>query len=175
MITRNFVFFLLIISPNIALSQQVKADSGKIIIQEVQSEEIEEEVPPPPPDLKSNFKSLNDWLNNICDHEKPKKSIEEYNFGLFEAPNEYILFLVGVNKYNEGTNRSRTSIEFKPTKMYFKLPQKEYANLSREMLLDKLTNQLKDLTGTKKFNTSFLAKAKTITFESNGQKIWSRD
>ena len=158
-----------------ALRQQVKADSGKIIIQDVQFEEIEEEVQPPPPNLKSNFKTLNDWLYNICDHDKPKKSIAEFNFGLFESPNEYILFLVGVNKYDEGKNHSRIIIEFKPLKMYFKLPQKEYANLSREKLLDKLNSQLKDFASTKKFKTSFLAKANTINFESNGQKIWSKE
>lgn len=156
-----------------ALSQQLKTDSGKVVVyQLVEDVETVDDVPPPPPHLKSYFKTVQDWLFYICDNDSPKKLIAEYSFGLFESPNEYILFLVGKNKYDESKNRSRTSIEFKPSKMYFKLPKAEYKDLNREQLLGKLTSRLRDFVSTDKFKTSFLAKANSIIFESNGQMIW---
>lgn len=66
--------------------QQTKHDSGKVIVQDVQFTVVEDDIEPPPPHLTSRFKTLKDWLLNICDKDKPKKSITKYKFGLFESP-----------------------------------------------------------------------------------------
>lgn len=157
-----------------AYSQQPKKDSGKVITQTVTLQVSEDEIEPPLPPLTTKFKSLQDWLINICDNEKPKESIAKYKFELFESPNDYTIALIGVNTYNEGQNRSEIRIEFEPANMYFKLPEKEYKNLSRNLLVDKLTSQLQDFAGTEKFKTSFFTKANVVVFETNGQIIWSR-
>jgi len=156
-----------------ANSQHSNGDSRKVIVQHVHIEETEDDVPPPPP-VTSTFNNLQDWLLNICDHDKPKKSITQYKFGLFESSNDNILFLVGVNTYDEGKNRSETRIEFKPSNMYFKLPKSEYGSFNREQLMAKLIAQLKDFTNTEKFRSSFLSKANSILFELNGHTIWSK-
>ncbi len=52
-----------------------KIDAGKVVVQDVVIEDVVDDVPPPPPHLTSNFKTLQDWLFNICDTEKPEKSI----------------------------------------------------------------------------------------------------
>lgn len=133
------------------------------------SEEVDE-VEPPPPILASNFKNLQAWLNQICDSEKTQKSISTFNFGLFESVDNYTIFLVGLNEYD--TEQSSVSrIEFKPSNMYFRLPKKEYENLNRKQVVARLTLQLKDFTKTKKFKTSFFAKAKSITTDFSGE-IW---
>lgn len=154
--------------------QQPKNDSGKVIVHEVKFEVVEDDVEPPPPHLTSRFKTVQDWLLNICDNDKPQKPIAKYKFGLFESPTAYTLVLVGVNTYDEGKNRSVTHIEFEPTNMYFKLPDSEYKNLNRDQRIDKLTFQLKELTNTEKFKTSFFTQANVIVFETNGQIIWSK-
>lgn len=140
------------------------------MVQEVTFEDIVDDVPPPPPHLTSNFKTLQDWLFSICDTEKPEKSIATYNFGLFESPDDHVIFLVGLNKYYK-ENTSVTRIEFEPSKMYFQLPKSEYKNLNREQLLDKLTFQLKVFTNTETFKASFLAKAKSITTDFRGDLV----
>lgn len=154
--------------------EQQTNDPGKVRAQEVQFEVVEDDVEPPPPHLTSGFKTLHDWLHNICDKDKPQKPIAKYKFGLFESPNNNTLVLVGVNTYAEGKNRSITRIEFEPANMYFKLPETDYGNLNREQLLDKLTSQLKDFANTKEFKASFFTKADVVVFETNGQTIWSK-
>jgi hypothetical protein len=155
-----------------ARGQQPRNNSGKVIVQEVRFEVVEDDIEPPPPHSVSKFRTLQDWLLNIC-KDKPQKSIAKYKLELFESLNDYKLVLVGLNTYEEGKNRSVTRIEFEPTNMYFKLPKTYYKNLSRGQLLDKLTLQLKEFTNTEDFKTSFFTKAKVIVFETNGQTIWS--
>jgi hypothetical protein len=158
-----------------ANSEQANGGSSKFKVQHVNLEDIvENDVEPPPLHLISEFKTLHEWLLNIYENDKPQKLITKYRFGLFESPNDYTLFLVGVNTYEEEQNRSITRVEFVPENMYFRLPETYYNSLNREQLLDKLTFQLKDLLNTEKFETSFLAKANIVVFDTNGETIWSK-
>jgi hypothetical protein len=170
---QTFIIISLFASLITACSQKTKAESTKVEVKEVTLYDFEDDVPSPPPDLTSNFKTLQDWLFRICDDSKPEKSIANYNFGLFESPDDNIIYLVGVNKYDKG-DTSYTRIEFEPSNMYFQLPNSEYKNLSRDQMLKKLTAQLKAFTNTEKFQNSFLVKANAIILESSGQTIWSK-
>ena len=156
--------------------QQNKNDSTKVTVQETLrfEEMIEDDVEPPPPNLISSFKTLQEWLFNICDKDKPQKPIVKYKFGLFESPNDYTVILVGINTYHEGEYRTIIRTEFEPTNMYFKLPETFYKNLNREQLLDRLTSELKRFANTEKFKTSFFTKANIVVFETNGKTIWSK-
>ena len=172
---QNFIFISLFASLIMACSQKKKTESGKVEIKEekITLYDIVDDVGPPPPDLTSNFKSLQDWLVSISEDKKPKKSIANFEFGLFESQDDYTIFLVGLNTYNEG-DTSYTRIEFEPSNMYFQLPKGEYRDLNRDKLLNRLISQLKDFTDTEKFKTSFFTEADKITFASNGQTIWSK-
>jgi len=174
MTIRNFIFISLIILPFMASGQRPTNDSGKIIVKDLEFEVVEDDIEPPPPNLTSKFKTLQDWLLNICDKDKPGKPIATYKFGLFESPNDNTLVLVGVNTYDEGKYRSINRIEFEPKNMYFKLPKTYYESLNREQLLDTLASQLKDFVKTEKFKNSFFTKASVVVFETNGQTIWSK-
>jgi hypothetical protein len=174
MTTRDLIFLSLLILPVMGRGQHPNNDSGKVTVHEVLFEEIEEDVDPPPPHLTSKFRTLKDWLINICDNDKPQKPISTYKFGLFESANDYTLFLVGTNTYEEDQNRSVTRIEFQPTNMYYKLPQRSYKTLNRNQMIDKLSSQLKGFAKTEKFQASFFTQASTIIFTTNGQTIWSK-
>lgn len=132
----------------------------------------EDDAEPPPPGFTSKFNTVTEWLTNICEIDKPKKSISTYNFGLFETPGDYILFLVGKNQYEIGKDHSAIRIEFEPTNMYFLLP-KEYQALERQQVLDRLTAQLKAFINTAEFKHSFLSEAQTITTDFGGV-IWTK-
>lgn len=131
-------------------------------------------LPPPLPNFSSDFKSIREWLLSICMGNTPDQPIDTYSFGLFESPKEYILSFVGENTYNEGENRSITRIEFKPTTIYFKLPESKYKSLAREQVLSKLITELQEFVKTEQFKTSFLTQSNTIKFRTNGQIIWSK-
>lgn len=130
-------------------------------------------LPPPLPGFSSDFKSVKDWLLSMCLTDRPAQPIHTYSFGLFESPKEYILSLVGENTYKEGECRSITQIEFKPTIMYFKLPESKYKNLSREQVLSKLIKELQEFLKTERFKSSFFTQADSIRFRTNGQILWS--
>ena len=155
-----------------ACSQKTKKESDKVEVKEVTLVDIVDDVPPPPPDLTPKFKTLQDWLFSICDGEKPKKPIANYDFELFESTDDNVISLVGINKY-DNKDTSYTRIEFEPSNVYFQLPKSEYENLNREELLNKLTLQLKGFINTEKFKTSFLANADNVKVSLNGKLIWS--
>jgi hypothetical protein len=175
MTVRNFIVIALFACLGMECSQRTKSESDNVEVKEVMvtSVEVADDVSPPPPGLTSHFKNMEDWLSNICDDKKPKKSIATYEFGLFESPDNYAIFLVGINTYNKA-DTSYTRIEFEPSNMYFQLPRGEYKNLNRDEMVNLLIFQLKDFTNTKKFKTSFFTGADKITFATNGQTIWSK-
>ena len=156
------------------VAKRQKANQITLRLKEVTATlvEIADDIPPPPPGLTSHFKKVEDWFYNICDDKRPKKSIATYEFGLFESPDHYTTFLVGINTYNkEDTSYTPLSLNHN---MYFQLPIGEYKNLNRDELLNRLISQLKGLTNTKKFKTSFFTAADKIIFATNGQTIWSK-
>src|SRR4026207_2166887 len=104
-----FIIISLFASFITSCGQMTKTESRDIEVKEITLYDTEDEVSPPPPHLTSNFTTLQDWLFNICDEEKPERSITTYVFGLFESPDN-IICLVGVNQYNKG-NTSHTRIE----------------------------------------------------------------
>jgi hypothetical protein len=153
-------------------SHQPKMDSGRFIVQDIHLEDVVDDVPPPPSHLTSKFKTLQDWLFNICDSKELRKSIQQYSFGLFESPDEKVLFLVGQNTYTK-ENSSHVRTEFMPSNMYFLLSKSEYDSLTQPQIADKLFPVLKEFTDTEKFKTSFLAKANSIKLVFKGV-IWSK-
>ena len=151
--------------------QPSKGDLKTTIVQDIQVEEIME---PPPPGLISKFITVEDWLTNICENNKPKKAIAKYNFGLFEAKDDFTLFLARLNTYEVDKNRSSTRIDFEPKNMYFKLPKSYFKSLTREQLLIKLASDLKAFTKSTKFKNSFFIDANIISFDTNGTTLWTR-
>ncbi len=167
----QFFYTLLFVVIAIACNQKNKTDAVEIELEEVNHVAIMDDVPPPPSNLTSNFKNVHDWLNSICKMEHPVASISSYHLGIFHSSAGNVIFLVGMNDYdNEDESQSR--IEFEPANMYFPLSQNEFANLSKEQLVKKLTEQLKAFTTTDTFKNSFLEAAKRITFEASGEVIW---
>lgn len=150
-----------------------KMNRGKVEVRKVTLTEIEDDIEPPPPDLKTDFKSVQEWLFAVCDGGKPDKSIKFFNLGLFESSDGNTLYLAGINKYEDG-HTTHTLIEFEPSNMYCSLSQDWYGGLSREQLLIRLTDELKAFTQSEKFLNSFLASADAIVFKSNGQIVWKR-
>jgi len=152
-------------------NQKTNSEALEVKTEHVIITEEVDDVLPPPPKFISHFKTLQEWLFNICDTEKPKKPISNYEFGLFEAKDDYTLYLVGLNRYEISQDSSATRVDFEPKNMYFFLPISVYKNLARGQILERLTSQLKDFTMTDKFKNSFLAKAKSVTTGFKGE-IW---
>jgi len=141
---------------------------SKIKEEKIAKVEITEEIGPPPATINTNFNTLQDWLVNICNSENPRQFISKYEMGYFESPNEYVVYLIGKNQYE-----NEEKIDFKPLNTYFLLPQKEYGKLSREQLLNRLRTEIVEFTKTNKFKESFLAKADSISLAGN-TLIWSK-
>ena len=157
-----------------AVSQNKNIDTSNLIVEDINQTVTEEDIPPPPSNWITKFKTMEEWLQDICKNDKPKKSISQYQVSLFESPEDYILALVGMNTQVENKNSIITRIEFEPLNMYFNLPKPFFKGLDRKQLLEKLTVQLKNFVKTEAFRNSFFTKANKIVFETNGEMIWSK-
>lgn len=162
----SFLLFILII----ACQQQPKIIVENVTIESIDSNAEGNYPPPPPPPLPEkqsppnpSFKSLNDWITNICLTENPDKKIIAYNFGLFETEEGYTIYLMGSETYNKQNDDWATSTDFSPQYDTYLLPLKEYKNIEWDKTLKKITKELKLFTTTSIFKKSFLAKAKAIT------------
>ncbi len=153
----------------LACNRKTDVKAGKVKVKDVVIQQVVEEPEPPPPLWISHFKTLQEWLFKLCDTEKPGDLILTYNFGLFESKDHYTLVLTGSKQYVEF--QDSVTIDFEPTNMYYTLPQSDYKNLKRELVLDRITAQLKKFTKTDKFKNSFFAKAKAITTDFNGEDL----
>jgi len=149
------------------------AQRSDFIVEHVTVTEEVDDVPDPPPGFKSDFKTLEEWLVKVCTTEAPQKPIATFRFGLSELPDDYMLFVVGLNEYFIAKNHSATRIDFAPANMYFTLPKNEYKDLKREQVIERVTTQLKDFIKTDQFRHSFFAKSETIITDFSG-KIWSK-
>lgn len=135
---------------------------------------IEDDIDPPfGPMPTSKFENVNEWLTNICENEKPTQPIANFKIGLFESPDENILYLVGTNETEEG-DVTYITIDFEPEETFFLLPKDEYNILTRDELLKKIVLDLKDFAKTERFKTSFVTQAISLIFESNGEMIWAK-
>jgi hypothetical protein len=175
MSSKNFIFIFLIFSPIVALCQTHKSNTVKVILETRQSMSVEmPEVPEPPAHINSKFKTLQEWLNNICDSNQPQKPVSEFKFNFIQSSDKYIVYMVGINKYGKDENSISTYIEFQPNDMYFILPKPEYDNLTNDQVREKLSSQLKKFVATEKFANSFLAKSKVIKLWFNNETIWQK-
>ena len=168
----TIIFKSIILSVIMSCSENPNAESDKIEYKTITHVEVVDDVPPPG-ELNSQFKSIKEWMLAICEADKPKTSIGHYEVGFFESASEWVMFLVGIYKYDKG-DTSYTRIGFEPANMYFKLPNIEYKIEDREELVKRVVTELKDFTNTEKFKSSFLAKADNIVFVTTGQTIWSK-
>ena len=168
---KYYKFILLILLPLMSKSQ--KKDSANVTHISVTVTTCGE-IPDPlfKQEQISNLATIADWLNDICNSQKPEKEIDTYEFWLFEEPNNYALCIVGVNSY-PWKDSNATKIDFRPTNMYFKLSPKEYSGLNQRDIREKIYLQLKEFANTKEFKKSFLSKANLITAQFGGD-IWSK-
>jgi hypothetical protein len=126
---------------------------------------------PPSSRVVTPFKSLQEWLQYLCEHEHHNEPVSEYMIAFSEPPRS-LAYLVG---RNHGTEQGVpvTRIVFQPKEyMWFELPRKKYGGLNRQQLVDKVHSELKEFFTTEQFKKSFLAHGYNIS--TNYQKdIWS--
>ena len=137
------------------------------IIKEISTTVTFECFPDPPDDLRSAFKTLEDWLTEICTNEKPTKPVGRLEFELtyWEQLDEhgYYLNFVGQNDYQTATGIKR-KIEFKPANMFFRLANVDYEKLDYKQVVLKLIGRVKDFTKTEIFKNFYSAHPGSLYF-----------
>jgi hypothetical protein len=94
----NFYHLLLTGHFILACHHKTDVEVKDVVVRET---EEAEEVPPPPPHLATSVKTLQEWLFELCDTEKPAEPITAYNFGLFESAGSYTIYLIGSKEHNK--------------------------------------------------------------------------
>jgi len=126
---------------------------------------------PPPPGFKSPFKTLREWLVQLCNELPPQKPVSEYQFQLCYSSTESLIAFYGEHySIEEGVPTER--ITFQPAHVFFPLPKNIYRKLSYSQLKETLYKELKEFTKTSEFKNSFLSKSYSINSNFAGE-IWS--
>src|SRR5579875_2899076 len=101
--------------------------------------------------------TFENWIENIIKAERPSSDILAYNFGIFETPSGYSLYLIGSCEYDEGGDWACNN-DFEPTEKYFPLPN-EFSELQWDEVQTKVVEILKGFLTTDLYKDSFLSKA----------------
>ena len=145
-----------------------------MIIQEVElSHAFREEYLDFPEHIPSKYKTIQAWLKAICNGDKPQKHIAIFEFSYFEENGQYVVYLIGRNTEEQGDSLTIRHIDFKPSNMYCKLPNRMYKQLNSQQFAEKLTVELNEFMQTATFKTSFLIHADAI-IRLDGQTIWTK-
>lgn len=155
-----------------ALSEQPE-ESDKWIIVHGEFSEEEDDLGPTGLYMESTFKTIDDWLLDMCKNDRPQKEITKFIFGVFEYLDGYTLCLTGINAYEEG-NHTKTKIEFLPIHSYFRIPAAYHEHLEREETIKKIETDLDKFAQSKCFQSSYFTHAKIVQFETTGEIIWSK-
>src|SRR3954468_5189322 len=102
---------------------------------------------------------FNLWLEDIIKTENPSKDIIAYNFGVFETPEGYEIYLVGSIEFDKDDFDWACNTDFVPKKKYFKLGQK---NADWQIILEQVKKLIINFSETDVFKNSFLNNAKAI-------------
>lgn len=130
-----------------------------------------DDIEPPFLGFKSQFKTINEWLVYLSEHEKPNKKINNYNIGIFEGQDEYTLYLTGVNTYQISNTHEQIRIEYTPKETYFNLPIEVHKGLTRRQVFGYLSNQIQEFVKSDQFKNSFFNDAKFIKTEWDGKNL----
>lgn len=151
--------------------QKQKDDSHEIRYVTFRQEREEFAPPAPGTPINSPFNTIENWLTAICEGEHPKLPIETFQFGAFEG-DEWLIFCVGENSYQKDQGTTAIRIDFKPSHMYFLLPEEDYMGKCSQLVRDNIFRQLEQFSRTEKFQSSFLSQA--VSAEFNGNMFWLR-
>ena len=124
---------------------------------------MDDPPPPPPLDFVSPFKTIHEWLSNICDTKEPDKPIEDLQISLSESPTRAILCLVGFNTEVIDNSTTAHRITFTPASGDFPLPKDDYENLSKQQVRERVLSEVMEFSKTEKFQNSFLWQAESVT------------
>lgn len=124
---------------------------------------MDDPPPLPPPDFVSPFKTVHEWLSNICDTKKPDKPIDDLQISLSESPARAILCLAGFNTEVIDNSTTAHRITFAPANGDFPLPKDGYGHLSKQQVRERVLSEVMQFSMTEKFQNSFLWQAEFIT------------
>jgi hypothetical protein len=108
-------------------------------------------------------KEFNDWMTRLNKNENLDKSILAFNFGLFETPEGYTIYLIGAKKYDEGDEDWATEVDFEPDEKYLAINPQETKGLEWNQVLDKAVDVVTKYVQSNDFKGSILKDAKAVT------------
>ena len=106
-------------------------------------------------------KNIEDWLVEFNNKEIIPKNIEALNFGLFESENNFILYLIGSENYDENDDDWATEVDYEPKNKYLTLVNSK--NQGWEEILKEVEISILEVLTSNNFQNSIFEKIKNIT------------
>ena len=106
---------------------------------------------------------FNNWLKRINENEKIDSSIIAFNFGIFESPEGYKIYLIGAKKYDENDEDWATYEDYSPKEKYFPLEINTTDGKDWEEVLKISTDLVTQYVNSDDYKNSIFKNAKAIT------------
>lgn len=104
---------------------------------------------------------IENWIKEINRTETIPGNITALNFGLFESENNYILYLIGAQNYDEADDDWATEVDYEPKDKYLKLSNSKDKDWNE--ILNDVINVINEVLNSEGFQNSIIGKVKNIT------------
>jgi hypothetical protein len=160
---KQYRVILFLVCANLLFSCGGKTHST-VFISDTSYETVEDdqfaEQPPLPSLFKSKPETLKEWFYKFCDNEIPGNSDVSYLLMILTVQNRRIIHITDLKKVANSNHGSTTSDAV--NSHYWLLPIDQYKNMEEKEMLKQVKSQIFEFSKAEEFNTSSLAKARSI-------------
>lgn len=104
-----------------------------------------------------------EWLGRINEKEELPDDIIAFNFGIFESPAGYSLYLTGSGSYDPNDDDWATEVDYTPEEKYLFIKNDSKEKITWNQFLTSVTDIIKGYIESEDFKTSILNKSQVIT------------
>ena len=106
-------------------------------------------------------KNILNWIEKLNSNERIPENIAALNFGLYEAEENYILYLSGSENYDENDDDWATEVDYEPKDKYINLPNSK--NMDWKEILNEVEESIIEIINSNNFQNSIFTNIKNIT------------
>jgi hypothetical protein len=106
---------------------------------------------------------FNNWIEQLNESENPESQIIAFNFGLFEKPNGFSMYLIGSKEFSKDDDDWSCNEDFEPKNKYMEFPTETIKEKNWEDILNCSVELIKKYVESNKFQNSILKNAVAIT------------
>lgn len=106
---------------------------------------------------------ISNWISLLCKEETPDSDIVALNFGLFESPAGFSLYLIGSHEYDAEDDDWACYVDYEPKRKYLEINNLGNSNIESNSFLQVVVEIISDLMQKTEISESTLFHNRIIT------------